>query len=43
MFRKEDLIVWNGIITYWQILKDIADAKECMFANDEEITLYNSI
>lgn len=43
MFRNEDLIVWNGIITYWQIIKGFANPKECIFANEEEITLYNSI
>ena len=43
MFHNEDLLNWNGIITYWQIIKDIADPKECMFATEEEILLYNSI
>jgi len=43
MFRNEDLIVWQGIITYWQIIKGFANPKECVFANEEEITLYNSI
>ena len=43
MFRNEDLIVWQGIITYYQILKHIVDVKECMFATEEEILLYNSI
>lgn len=43
MFRNEDLVVWNGIITYWQIIKGIARAKDCVFANEEEMLLYNSI
>jgi hypothetical protein len=43
MFRNEDLIVWNGVITYWQIVKDIVCPQECMYATEEEILLYNSI
>jgi len=43
MFRNEDLIVWNGLITYWEIVKDLAMPSECMFANVEEMLPYNSI
>lgn len=44
MFRNEDLITWNGLITYWAIIKTYVSPSDCVqFATEEEITLYNAI
>lgn len=42
MYRTQDLIVWNGIITYFEIIKNLlGSGDEVRFADHEEITLYN--
>jgi len=42
MYRNLDLVVWNGIITYYEIIQDLIYMEdELRFADHEEITLYN--
>jgi hypothetical protein len=36
-----DIIVWNGIITYYAIIKGKVSEDEITLANDIEISLYS--
>lgn len=40
-FDNMDIICWNGIITYYMIIKGIVSEDEITLANDIEISLYS--
>ena len=40
-FDNMDIIVWNGIITYYAIIKGKVSEDELTLANDIEISLYS--
>jgi hypothetical protein len=43
LYKSNDLIVWNGIITYYAIIKPLLSSSDSIaFAQHEDILLYNS-
>lgn len=40
-FNTEDIVVWNGLITYYGIIKGKVSDDELALANDIEISLYS--
>jgi hypothetical protein len=41
-YREQDLVVWNGIITYFELIKPLLGTGDLIrFADHEEILLYN--
>ena len=42
-YKSNDLIVWNGIITYYSVIKPLLSSRDSIaFAQHEDILLYNS-
>jgi hypothetical protein len=40
-FDNMDIVVWNGLITYYAIIKGKVSEDEITLANDIEISLYS--
>lgn len=40
-FNTEDIVIWNGLITYYEIIQGKVSDDEITLANDIEISLYS--